>query len=122
MEKKYGRAREARDENITQRIRFACWTNEATNTNSEYVILIDFPWQQWLRKRSSMLLRRYCARLEIYPIKKTCFKRKQRNYSKFLYKFDLIFLLFTVLFRNSARIKTRSKRYRQILGSCDRAS
>jgi len=52
-------------------MRFACWTNEATNTHSEYVILIDFPWQQWLREGSSMLLRKYIARLEIYPVRIT---------------------------------------------------
>jgi hypothetical protein len=28
----------------------ACWITEATNTNSEYVILIDFPLQQRLHK------------------------------------------------------------------------
>ena len=35
------------------RMRFACWIPEATNTHSEYVILI--PLQQWLHERASML-------------------------------------------------------------------
>jgi hypothetical protein len=34
--------------------RFACWTPKAKNTNSEYVILIDFP-QQLLDGHASML-------------------------------------------------------------------
>ena len=32
-----------------------CWIPKATNTHSEYVILIAFPLQQWLHKCSSML-------------------------------------------------------------------
>ena len=42
-------------DNIIQRMRFACWITKATDTHSEYVILIAFPRQQWLRERSSML-------------------------------------------------------------------
>jgi hypothetical protein len=34
---------------------FSCWIPKATNTHSEYVILIAFPLQQWLHERSSML-------------------------------------------------------------------
>ena len=30
------------------RMRIACWIPKATNTHSEYVILITFPLQQWL--------------------------------------------------------------------------
>jgi hypothetical protein len=37
------------------RMRIACWMPEATNTHSEYVILISFPLQQWLHERASML-------------------------------------------------------------------
>ena len=29
--------------------------SSATDTHSEYVILIVLPWQQWLHKRASML-------------------------------------------------------------------
>jgi hypothetical protein len=32
----------------------AWWIPKATNTNSEYVILIVFPMHQWLRERVSM--------------------------------------------------------------------
>jgi hypothetical protein len=32
-----------------RRMPFACWIPKVTNTLSEYVILIDFPLQQWFR-------------------------------------------------------------------------
>jgi len=37
------------------RMRIACWIPKATNTHSEYVILIGFPQQQWLRDGLSLL-------------------------------------------------------------------
>jgi len=37
---KYGRARQATDAYKTGRMRFACWMTKATDTHSEYVILI----------------------------------------------------------------------------------
>ena len=33
----------------------SCWIPKATNTHTEYVILIAFPLQQWLDERASML-------------------------------------------------------------------
>jgi len=36
-------------------IRLVCWITKAADTHSEYVILIAFPLQQWLRQRTSML-------------------------------------------------------------------
>ena len=36
------------DDNIIRRMRFACWITKATNTHSEYVILIAFPPRQVL--------------------------------------------------------------------------
>jgi len=33
---KYGRSREATDNNITRRMRFACWMSKATDIHSEY--------------------------------------------------------------------------------------
>ena len=56
-----GTAGHATDDNIIQRMRFACWTNTATHTrarahtHSQYAILIAFPREQWLRERASML-------------------------------------------------------------------
>jgi hypothetical protein len=52
---KYGTARQATDDNIIRRMRFACWITKATDTHSEYVILTVFSRQQWLRERASML-------------------------------------------------------------------
>jgi hypothetical protein len=37
------------------RMRVACWIPKATNTHSEYVILVAFPLQKWLHERASML-------------------------------------------------------------------
>jgi hypothetical protein len=51
----YFGARQATDDNITQRMRFACWINTATDTHSKYVIGIAFPRQQCFRERASML-------------------------------------------------------------------
>jgi hypothetical protein len=48
-------AGQATDENILRRMRFPCWINEATDTYSEYVILIAFPRQNWLNEGTSML-------------------------------------------------------------------
>jgi hypothetical protein len=42
------------------RMRIACWILKATNTHSEYVILIAFSLQQWLHERASLL--RYYVR------------------------------------------------------------
>jgi hypothetical protein len=36
-------------------MRIPCWIPKATNTHSEYVILISFPQQQWLHERASVL-------------------------------------------------------------------
>jgi hypothetical protein len=36
-------------------MRFACWIIKATDTHSEYAILIAFPQQQWIRERASVL-------------------------------------------------------------------
>jgi len=37
------------------RIHIFCWVPKATNTRSEYVILIAFPRQKWSHERSSLL-------------------------------------------------------------------
>ena len=44
-----------------RRMRSACWITKATNTRSNYVILIAFPLQQRLRERASMLRCTYVA-------------------------------------------------------------
>ena len=51
----YGATRQATDDNIIQRMRFACWISKAADTHSEYVIIDIFPLQQWIRERDSIL-------------------------------------------------------------------
>jgi hypothetical protein len=53
---KYGRARQDTDDNIIRRMRFVCWITKATDTHWEYVILIAYQRQQWLRERASVLI------------------------------------------------------------------
>jgi hypothetical protein len=36
---KYGRARQAKDDNIIRRMRFACWITKATDIHTEWVTL-----------------------------------------------------------------------------------
>jgi hypothetical protein len=55
---KYGTTRQATDDSIVRRMRIACWIAKVSDTHWEYVILISFQWQQWLRERSSI----YCIR------------------------------------------------------------
>jgi hypothetical protein len=54
MWKKYGKARQATDDNIIGGMRIVCWINRATDTHSEYEVPISFPQQRWLRERASM--------------------------------------------------------------------
>ena len=45
--KKYRRAAgQPADENMKRRMHIACWIPEATNTHSQYIMLIGFPLQQ----------------------------------------------------------------------------
>ena len=48
---KRGAARQAIDNNIILRMRFAFWITKAVDVHSEYVILIAFWQQQWLLER-----------------------------------------------------------------------
>ena len=61
----YGRARQATDDNVIEHMHIACWMTNATDTHSEYVILIAFPWQHWLHERISMLHYIYIACLVV---------------------------------------------------------
>ena len=49
------RTGQATDDNKMRRKRFVCWINNTTDTHSEYVTLIAFPCQQWLRERALLL-------------------------------------------------------------------
>ena len=48
------------------RMRIACWISNATNTHSEYVILIVFLQQQWLQDSVSVLRYTYSACLVFF--------------------------------------------------------
>jgi hypothetical protein len=48
-----------------RRMRITCWIPKATNTLSEYGIILAFPLQQWLHERASVLGYTYIASLEI---------------------------------------------------------
>jgi len=62
---KYGRAGLAAGNNVAHAL--SGWLTKATLTHAEYVILISFPRQQWLRERASVL-RLYVRRLvKKYP-------------------------------------------------------
>jgi len=50
----YGRARQATADDIMWCMRFTCWMTMATISNSEYVILIAFPLQDWLHRHASV--------------------------------------------------------------------
>jgi hypothetical protein len=50
-----------RPQNTIWRMRIECWIPKATNTHSQYVILIAFPLQQWLFERAPTLRCAYFA-------------------------------------------------------------
>ena len=58
---KYGTVRQATDDNMIRLMRFECWITKATDTQSEYVVRIAFPPQQWLHGSASMLRYTYIA-------------------------------------------------------------
>ena len=40
---------------VMRRMRIACWIPKATDTHSEYVILIALPLQQWLLEQAVII-------------------------------------------------------------------
>ena len=70
--KKYCIAGQTTDDSITRRTRIACWIPKATNTHSEYVILIAFPLQQRLHERASVLRYTYIGCLVNRKIASLC--------------------------------------------------
>jgi hypothetical protein len=72
--------REATGDNIKRRMRFACWVTNARSTHSEYVILIPFPRQSWLRNAPHCYLYMYTACLLIFE--KVCLLRGRKGIFK----------------------------------------
>jgi hypothetical protein len=62
----WGTAGQVTDCNIIRRMRLACWMTKATGTYSEYVILVAFPWQQWLRERACNVISTVPVLCDIY--------------------------------------------------------
>jgi len=58
---KYCTARQATYDNTILRMRIACWTPKATNTESKCVIICAVPLQQWLHECALMLRYTYIA-------------------------------------------------------------
>jgi hypothetical protein len=44
-----------------QRMRIACWITKITDTHPEYVTIISFPLQIWLRKRAAVSRYKFIA-------------------------------------------------------------
>ena len=75
------------------RMRVACWVTKATDTHSEYVVLISFPLQQRLRESAGVLHYTYMVCL--------CNVTLTLN-------FEFFWLVFALSFRLQALINTSS--------------
>jgi hypothetical protein len=64
----YGTSGQTTDDNTIWRMRCACWVTKATDTHSEYVIIIAFPWQQLLHEHASILRYTHVACLVYYQV------------------------------------------------------
>jgi len=67
----------------TVRLYIACCITKATNTHSQYVILVSFPQQQWLQDRAFILSYTYIACLVWWHSNTTCFLAS--SFLRFLY-------------------------------------
>ena len=77
---KCGRARQATDDNIIRRMRFACWITKV-ETHAQYVILIAFALQNWLLERVWML-RIHTQGLSFYISFFTVYRKPHWYYSQ----------------------------------------
>jgi hypothetical protein len=91
---KYGRARQATDDNMIRRMSFACSIIKATDIHSEYVIFIPFPRQQWSRERASML--------RLYVNCLSCSSTSRNLAVTLLRNFKIPFLLLLFIFLSAA--------------------
>ena len=57
--------RQDTDENMMRRMSVVCWISKVTNTNSEYLKLIEFQQKQQLCKRTSMICYTYIVYLVV---------------------------------------------------------
>jgi hypothetical protein len=80
-----------------RRMLIACWITKATNTHSQYVILIAIPLQQWLQERASMLRYTYIACLVMHYL----FEVLMRRFKLYKYLYLCLFLLFILSMNDS---------------------
>jgi hypothetical protein len=83
------------------RVRIACWILKATDTHSQYVILIYFPLQQWLRERAPMLT--LYVRLPLFAVQLSCLSESFRSCHLLscmsFQRFPVLFLLSLISFK-----------------------
>ena len=53
---------------VIWRMRIKCWITKATDTHSEYVILIAFPWQQWYANELNVVSRYISCLVSRWPL------------------------------------------------------
>jgi len=58
---------------------FSCWITKATNTHSDYILLIAFPRQEWLGERASMLSYTCIASLVLPPPRPLRFSKSMES-------------------------------------------
>ena len=61
MGKTYGTVGQATDDNKIWRMRLVCWITQDAKIHTEYVTLLAFARQKWLRERASKLRYTYIA-------------------------------------------------------------
>ena len=104
---KYCTAGQDTDDNITRRMRIAYCTTKTTDTHSEYVIIVAFPRQQWLRERASML-KFICSLTVLLPLTCTVLSRSVANSRKEV-AVQYISLLATTLLRHKSATRPSSE-------------
>ena len=78
------------------RMRFACWIPRYTNTHSCYLMLFDFPLQQWLNERALMLLYMYTVLYRLEVMFTAAVRTESLNISRLFFVFKVCLRHFTV--------------------------
>jgi hypothetical protein len=74
------------------RMRIACWINNIIDKRSEYVILIAFPQQQWLRERATMLNCSFIACSVFFVLSYIISYREWNEEIKRVVTYDMIYI------------------------------
>jgi hypothetical protein len=102
---KYGTARQATDDNIIRRMRCACWITRATDTYSEYLMLIAFRLQKWLCERALMLRYTYIACLYKTVLYNTVHCISSKLHSTKVFQITVFILLYRINPLKTKRIR-----------------